>query len=130
MRKLLFLIFWTLIITGCSNKNSILEEIASSIVAPTVEIDISQPIVTTNIATGCVIVVKSDGGSPITEIGLCGSTKINPTVIDNKTFSGGSFPLLVYTLKDLTSKTTYYLRPYATNKVGTSYGKQVTITTL
>ncbi len=73
--------------------------------------------------------ITSDGGEAITERGLVYSTtNENPTTSDSKiVVSGttGSFYRHVNTL----SNTTYYVRAYATNSVGTSYGASVSFTT-
>lgn len=74
--------------------------------------------------------VSSDGGSSITERGICYSTSHNPTISDGKTIDGagvGSFNSLLTGLK---SNTTYFLRAYATNGAGTTYGNEVSFLTL
>jgi hypothetical protein len=66
----------------------------------------------------------NDGGqAPIT--GFCYSTSPNPTVNDNVLNSY----LVLSTTGTLLPNTTYYVRAYATNVAGTSYGNQVTYTT-
>ena len=77
----------------------------------------------------CETSILFDGGTPITEKGLCWSTSSNPTIENNKlqitegeeTFSG--------TITGLTRGTTYYIRPYATNVVGTNYGEEIEVST-
>ena len=66
--------------------------------------------------------VSDEGGSQITEQGICYSTNPNPTKSDLKSADG--------MLKDLTPNTLYYARPYAVNTSGTAYGNQLTFTTL
>ena len=74
--------------------------------------------------------VLYDGGSPVTQRGVVWSTSPNPTVsLSTKTndgTGGGSFSSLITGLSSLTK---YYVRAYATNAVGTSYGNEVTFTT-
>jgi hypothetical protein len=65
-----------------------------------------------------------DGGSNITEKGVCWSTSPNP-VIDNpnnqkKGTGSNSYPC---NITGLIHNTTYYVRAYATNSLGTSYGE-------
>ena len=72
--------------------------------------------------------VTSDGGSAITERGVCWSTSINPTIVDSKTTDGttpGSFTSII---TDLINGVTYHIRAYATNCAGTGYGPDVTYT--
>lgn len=75
-------------------------------------------------------VVLSEGGSSVLERGVCWSTKSNPDVRDNHLTSGGGPGSFVCNLKNLTPVTTYYVRAYAINSVGVSYGMQITFTTL
>ena len=74
--------------------------------------------------------ISSDGGAPITQRGVCWSVDENPTTVNNKTSEGSGTGNYVSILDNLQSNTTYYVRAYATNKVGTSYGNQVSFTAL
>ena len=75
--------------------------------------------------------VAADGGAEVTERGICWSTDGTPTIQDNsiKDKEGG---LGIFTLNipDLVPNTQYYVRAYATNEAGTSYGEEKTFTTL
>ncbi|MFM7017552.1 PKD-like domain-containing protein, partial [Flavobacterium sp.] len=73
--------------------------------------------------------VISNGGTAITSIGVCWSTSPNPTIANTKTTQTGILGSFTSTLTGLTSGTTYYVRSYATNSSGTSYGNQVSFTT-
>ena len=73
--------------------------------------------------------VVSDGGAEVTARGICWSTKQNPTIEDNKTTDGSGVGIFTSNLSNLERNTTYYVRAYATNEVGTSYGEEVTFTT-
>jgi uncharacterized protein (TIGR02145 family) len=73
--------------------------------------------------------ITSDGNDPITAKGICWSVTANPTTADSKTSDGtGSSGFTSY-LTGLTPGTTYHVRAYATNNVGTGYGNEVTFTT-
>ena len=74
--------------------------------------------------------VLSYGGSDITARGVCWSTTTNPTVSDSKTTEPGATGIFTSSLTGLTPGTSYYLRAYATNDVGTAYGNEVTFVTL
>lgn len=66
--------------------------------------------------------IISDGGLFVTAKGVCWSTNTNPTINDNKTVDGAGAGAFVSQLKNLVYNTTYYVRAYATNDAGTSYG--------
>jgi len=73
--------------------------------------------------------ITDDGSSSISEQGVCWSTAENPTVIDSKTSDGVSSSGFISNLSGLTPNTTYFVRAYATNNVGTGYGNLVTFKT-
>lgn len=74
--------------------------------------------------------VTADGLCPITAVGLCWSTSPNPTVNDDHIVAGAGLGAFTGTITGLTDTTTYYVRAYATNSVGTAYGNEVNFTTL
>ncbi len=74
--------------------------------------------------------VTSDGNSSVTERGIVYGTTSNPTVSNNKSISGSGVGTFTSNLTNLTSATTYFVRAYATNSVGTSYGLEVSFKTL
>lgn len=74
--------------------------------------------------------ITSDGGSTVLTSGLCWSTSQNPTVSDNKTTNGSIIGTFASSITGLNGNTTYYIRAYAKNKIGTTYGNQVSFTTL
>ena len=70
------------------------------------------------------------GDDKITSRGVCWSTSQNPTINDNKTTEGSGIGSYSSYLSNLSDNTTYYIRAYATNEKGTSYGEQKSFTTL
>jgi FlaG/FlaF family flagellin (archaellin) len=74
--------------------------------------------------------ISSDGGAPITQRGVCWSFDENPTTVNNRTSDGSGTGNYISIIDNLQRNTKYYVRAYATNKVGTSYGNQVSFTTL
>jgi uncharacterized protein (TIGR02145 family) len=72
--------------------------------------------------------VTSSGGSALTAVGVCWSTSQNPTIANSNTNNGTSTSF-TSSLTGLTFSTTYYVRAYATNAAGTSYGNQVSFVT-
>ena len=73
--------------------------------------------------------ISSDGGASITERGVCWGVSAHPTTAGNHTSDGTGAGSFVSNLYDLQSGTTYYVRAYATNSVGTAYGNDVTFVT-
>lgn len=73
--------------------------------------------------------VTADGGSAVTERGLCWSTSHTPTIIGNHATSGSGTGTFSVDLDNLTANTKYYVRAYATNSEGTAYGNEVDFTT-
>ena len=75
--------------------------------------------------------VTSAGSNAVIEQGVCWSTSHNPTTSDSYAAcslpGSGSFTV---NMTGLTPNTTYYVRAYATNKLGTSYGQEMVFTTL
>ena len=89
--------------------------------------DVSEVQATTAICGGN---VTSDGGATVTARGVCWSTSQNPTISNSKTVDGTGTGSFTSTITGLTKNTTYYVRAYATNSIGTSYGEQKTFTTV
>lgn len=83
---------------------------------------------TTTAVTGGTI--SSNGGGAITASGVVYSTNENPTTADSKTTENATSGSYTSNLSGLLPSTTYYVRAYATNSAGTSYGSQVSFTTL
>ena len=73
--------------------------------------------------------VTSDGGATVTARGVCWSTAADPTTADGKTTDGTGTGVFTSSITGLSSNTTYHVRAYATNSVGTSYGSDVEFTT-
>ena len=73
--------------------------------------------------------VTSDGGSTVTERGVVYSTSQNPTTSSSKKTSGSGTGSFSVSLSGLSQGTTYYVRAYAVNNNGTSYGEQKSFTT-
>ena len=73
--------------------------------------------------------VTSDGGAPVTERGICWSSSHNPTVSDSHANGGSGMGAFSVEMTGLSQNTTYYVRAYAINSAGTSYGSEVSFTT-
>lgn len=75
-------------------------------------------------------IITNAGGADVTAHGVCWSTNENPTTTDFKTVEKQGTTNFASTLNDLLPNTTYFVRAYASNKVGTAYGNSVTFKTL
>jgi uncharacterized protein (TIGR02145 family) len=73
--------------------------------------------------------VSSDGGSPVTARGVCWSISANPTIANSKTTDGTGTGTFTSNITGLAVNTTYHVRAYATNSVGTAYGTDRMFTT-
>jgi hypothetical protein len=74
--------------------------------------------------------IASDGGASITESGVVWSTSTTPTYSDNYSADGGaSTGSFSSSITGLDPNTTYYIRAYAENSVGTGYGPEKSFTT-
>jgi uncharacterized protein (TIGR02145 family) len=87
--------------------------------------------ITTLTATSVVTTanITSDGGSNITARGVCWNTTGFPGIAGSHTSDGTGSGTFTSTVTGLSPVTTYYLRSYATNSNGTTYGWQIQFTT-
>jgi hypothetical protein len=97
---------------------------------------ISKPIVTTSAVSFITATtaqsggnVTSGGGATVTARGVCWNTTGNPDISDSHTTDGSGTGEFISDITGLSPNTTYYVRAYATNSAGTSYGDQVDFTT-
>lgn len=72
--------------------------------------------------------VLMDGGTNVTARGVCWNTTGTPTTSDATSSDGTGTGGFTSSLTSLTPGQTYYVRAYAVNSVGTSYGGQETFT--
>lgn len=73
--------------------------------------------------------VTDDGGTSVTERGVCWSIYQNPTTADSITSDGQGTGVFTSELKDLTPDKIFYVKAYATNSAGTAYGSEISFTT-
>ncbi|MBN2350456.1 MAG: hypothetical protein JXJ22_16590 [Bacteroidales bacterium] len=74
--------------------------------------------------------VLYDGGVTFIKRGICWAITPNPTVVDAQELSPGTEGEFVVSILGLTSDETYYVRAFAINSVDTSYGEQLSFTTI
>jgi uncharacterized protein (TIGR02145 family) len=85
--------------------------------------------ITNNSAIGGGIVVN-EGAAEVTTRGVCWSTDENPTIEGSHTQDGSGIDSFSSTISNLLPNTYYYVRAYATNSHGTSYGTQHSFATV
>ena len=73
--------------------------------------------------------ISNNGGSEVTARGVCWSTSDNPSIADNKTNNGTGVGNFTVQISNLAASSTYYVRAYATNSIGTSYSNTLIIKT-
>lgn len=73
--------------------------------------------------------ITDDGSFSISSRGVCWNTTGYPTIYDSKTSDGTGIGSFTSNLAGLFISTSYYLRAYATNSIGTSYGSEQIFTT-
>ena len=94
------------------------------------------PKVTTSAVNGVMETMAICGGDvtdcglgAITGRGVCWGTEHNPTLDGNHTSNGTGTGAFSSQIVGLVANTTYYVRSYATNSVGTAYGEEASFTT-
>lgn len=73
--------------------------------------------------------VTNNGGFNVTARGVCWNTMGSPDLNDQHTTNGSGNGSYTSNITGLSVGTTYYLRAYATNQSGTSYGAEKSFTT-
>lgn len=73
--------------------------------------------------------IKSNGGEEIIEKGICIGTTPKPTTAEGKMVSEETSDIFEFNIDRLNGSTKYYVRAFATNKIGTAYGAEVRFTT-
>ncbi len=98
---------------------------------PIVLATINTTAITANVGISAVSggTISSDGGSAITQRGVCWGSTLNPQITDSKTTEGPGSGTFTSNITGLTTGTTYHVRAYATNSFGTAYGGDVAFTT-
>ncbi len=94
------------------------------------------PVLTTSIVTSitdtsatCGGNITFDGGSTITMRGICWDTSQHPIATGSHTSDSLGTGVFTSSITGLKPATTYYLRSFAINSIGTGYGNEITFTT-
>jgi hypothetical protein len=135
MKKLLFILFLGLVFVGCEKKGCTIPAATNYNPAADKEDGSCEfpelPLITTsnlsdiyNGQAKCGGNITSDGGSAVTQRGVCYSTSPSPTLNDSFTIDGTGTGSFISSLTGLMGGL-YYVRAYATNSVGTAYGNEL-----
>ncbi len=73
--------------------------------------------------------VTLPGGKTLTAVGICWNTTPGPTIADNFTSESVGLESFSSNMTGLVAETTYYVRAYAANAIGTAYGEEIVFTT-
>lgn len=120
---MVFLSFQLLSMISCKEEETPNPVLTTAVLAT---VDVSGITQTSAISGGN---VTSDGGAAVTSRGVCWSTSSAPTTSGSKTTDGAGNGTFASTITGLTINTKYFVRAYATNSKGTSYGNEVSFTT-
>lgn len=123
LKYLSFLIALFLLMAGCKKENK--PDISKAL--PKVTTENPSDITVSSVSMGGN--VTFDGSTEVTERGFCWNTSPNPTINDNKVKSGTGTGVYTYNITGLSSSTIFYVRAFATNLVGTTYGDMITFVT-
>ncbi|MBC7873227.1 MAG: hypothetical protein H7Y01_04480 [Ferruginibacter sp.] len=113
-----------LLLSGCDKGNDTPDPPAS---VPTLSTLTISNVTATSASSGGNI--SSDGGAAVTARGVCWNTSTGPTIANNHTTNGMGTGSFTSAMSGLTATTTYFIRSYATNSVGTAYGNELSFTT-
>jgi len=74
-------------------------------------------------------IISNNGGSNVTRRGVCWDVNANPTIEDDTTSNGSGEGTFTSAITGLAANTIYFVRAYAINSAGTSYGNQIVFST-
>ncbi|WP_111710359.1 hypothetical protein [Lutibacter citreus] len=123
MKKIIFLAL-SILLLNCSSDNT--DERTNSL--PTLTTNSITNTTTSKIISGGNI--SNDGGLEIISRGICWDLNEEPTIDDNILTNGTGIGEYSIEVQELNSNTEYYIRAFATNSLGTSYGNELRFTTL
>jgi len=129
----LFLIVIIITLTSCDKSGGVVNNDGDSNTSDTI---LTKPILTTSsvsLITDATATsggnITSDGGANIIARGVCWNTSQFPTTANNKTTDSNGTGIFSSLITGLTQESKYYVRAYATNSVGTTYGNEQSFNT-
>ncbi|MEZ5082484.1 MAG: FISUMP domain-containing protein [Bacteroidales bacterium] len=127
--KVIFALLLMAVIVTCTKKEE--EDIPEENPTPTGVPEVSTASVSliTLSSAQCGGEVINEGDSAVTDRGVCWNTATNPTIANNYTNDGSGLGGFLSSLTNLEPATTYYVKAYATNAIGTAYGEELSFST-
>ncbi len=117
----------TFLFTACKKPNATITP------AP----QVPYPVISTTPVTGVAEIsaicggnVTFEGTSALTAVGVCWDVNPSPTTLKSRTIAGAGTGNFQSQITGLNPDTKYYVRAYATNAAGTSYGEEMSFKTL
>jgi len=110
--------------TGYGNETTFA---TNSLKTATLSTNVITAIATTTAVSGGNI--TGDNGSAVTDRGICWNIATGPTTANSHTSDGSGTGSFTSSLTGLSAGTTYYVRAFATNTIGTSYGNEISFVT-
>lgn len=98
------------------------QKVFTTLTLPVIETDSVVAVADSSVMTGGNIL--HNGSLPIMDAGVCWSTSPNPTYSGTHVSVSDTIGHFLLTLTGLSADSIYYLRAYATNSFGTSYGQE------
>ena len=84
----------------------------------------------TQMSAVCIGHTVFDGNATVTSCGFVWGASPNPTLADDVVTSTPGLSTMIGMLGGLSEHTTYHVRAFATNSIGTEYGGEIAFTTL
>lgn len=125
-KTLLFCLIPAFVLFSCHEPEPLIVE-APIVEVPTLSTENVISITSVSARSGGLIV--GDGGFDITQRGVCWSTDANPTTSDSLTLDGAGIGYYESQIVGLERGTEYFVRAYAVNSKGTSYGEDISFRT-
>lgn len=120
-RPLFLILSLSFVLSSCSKEDGITVLLPS---VSTIEIfDITEK------SAKCISEVDDDGGGNLISKGVCYGSSVDPTVNGSKTSDGTVVGSFLSKMENLESDKEYFIRAYATNEAGTSYGENISFRT-
>ena len=112
---------------GTNYGNEVTVSTLTTVVVPSVSTTPASSILAKTAMSGGT--VSDWGGSAVSARGICWNTSGTPTITDFKTVDGSDIGAFSSGVTGLVGGTTYFVRAYATNSIGTGYGNSISFST-